>query len=573
MVAGEILGAVTVFLAYFHMLWVPWSTGETTYPVSIGGYLPWVDASWWFNGGLHLLLDGKLGGLSATRVVNEVFLAALLGISGERLQVALIARTVLIAVATFLFVREVAYRLGITSAVITTFVMVAFIGPFAGTMMTEPTGFLFGVLGATLLLAGTDDQKPQLFATGLFLVTLGLAARPGPFFVLPVLVLWAGRCIRGEKRFSITPTLWSAVSVASGFAVTGLLSRLCTFPGTVPFDNFGYTLYGLAEGGQPWTVAFSQLKHLPPGLLAMEQAVALIRANPMPFLKGMWGFAFRFLSDQLLYVDLYAWECCSAYRYPKWYRAPFVVLEVIGLVSALRSGRTRIEELCLLTFVGCLLSSAFTFWNADAYRTFASTNALEALLVGLGAWTVCRAFGMHPAGGQEFSSSAELVISISATVVVLSLFTPLVAAIARLHSRPRSVSVSWCARGLTPLMIDLGRSSPFLRITPRGSRTFVPSVAEDKFLTTFNGIGIARKLATLRSGDLLVLSYDVSDLNRSQMGGSSRLSTYYPIWLIIPGAAELTTPARYRVCATRDDIATDWGVQPVFTVQRVEPSE
>ena len=117
-VFSEILGAVTIFLAFLQMLWVPWSTGETTY-LSISGYLPWSDASWWFNGGLRLLLDGKLNGLSATRIVNEVFFAALLAISGEHLQTALILRTVLVAVATFLFMREVAYRLGIASAAVT----------------------------------------------------------------------------------------------------------------------------------------------------------------------------------------------------------------------------------------------------------------------------------------------------------------------------------------------------------------------------------------------------------------------------------------------------------------------
>ena len=149
-VAGEILGAVAVFLALFQMLWIPWSTGETTY-FSIGGYLPWSDASWWFNGGLRLLLDGKLNGLSATRIVNEVFFAALLGISGQHLQLVLILRTVLIAVATFLFVREVAHRLGVMSAVATAILMVAFIGGYTRTTMSEPTGFLYGVLGSTLL--------------------------------------------------------------------------------------------------------------------------------------------------------------------------------------------------------------------------------------------------------------------------------------------------------------------------------------------------------------------------------------------------------------------------------------
>ena len=568
---SEILGAVAVFLAIFQMLWIPWSTGETTY-FSIGGYLPWSDASWWFSGGLRLLLDGKLDGLSATRIVNEVFFAALLGISDEHLQIALILRAILIVVATFLFVREVAYRLGIASAAVTTIVMIAFIGRFTRTMMSEPTGFLYGLLGASLLLAGTDDQKPKLFATGIFLVALGLAARPGPFLVLPLLVLWAGRCFRGERHFGITPTLWSAAGLVSAVAVAAFLNRLFTLPGTVPFDNFAYTLYGLAEGGQPWTVVLLELKHVPPGLLskvATEQAVAMIRANPVPFLTGMWSFVFRFLKDQFLYVNAYPWECCSAYRYAQWYRAPFVVLQAIALIYALRPNRSRIEELCMLAFVGCALSSAFTFWNADAYRTFASTNALQALFVGLGAWAVYRAFGIDPTGGRHFSSSARAVFLISTTIVVLSLFTPLAAAIARLHSRSHPVSVSWCAKESTQVIIDLGRSSPFLRILPQGSNGFVPNVAEDKFLQdkTFNGVGIAQKLVRLRSGDFLVLAHDLSGLNDSTVA-----SEYYPVWLIIPGATGLATPAKYRVCATRDDIPTEWGTQPVFTAQKIEPA-
>jgi hypothetical protein len=569
MVAAEILGAVIIFLALFQMLWIPWSTGETTY-LSIGGYLPWSDASWWFNGGLNLLLDGRLMGFSATRIVNEVFFAAILGISNEDLQLALIFRTILVGVATFLFVREVAYRLGIASAAVTTIVMIAFIGRYTGTMMSEPTSFLYGVLGSTLLLAGTDDQKPQLFAMGLFLVTLGLVARPGPLFVLPLLVLWAGWCFRKERRFDLAPTLWSAAGVASGFAIAALLTRLCTYPGTVPFDHFGYVLYGLAEGGQPWSVV---LKPGAPGLnaeVAMEQAVAMIRANPFPLLIGMWSFVVRFVEDQLLYVSGYAWECCSLYMYNQWYRAAFVVFEAIGLLFALRPGRTRIEGLCLLTFVGCLISSAFTFWHADAYRTFATTNALEALLVGLGVWAVYRAFGFHSTGGRDFPSSSKAVIFISATVVVLSLLTPLMAAIIRLHSGSRSILVSWCDRGLTPVMIDLGRSSPFLRITPPEEHTFVPNVAEDRFLQdkTFAGIGIAKKLATLHSGDLLVFGHDLGGLN-----GGTDASAYWPVWLIMPGAAGLATPARYRVCASREYIPVELGMQPIFTAQKVEPAE
>ena len=547
------------------MLWTAWSTGTTFY-FSIGGYLPWSDASDWFNGGFKLLFTGKVGGLAATRIVNETFVAALLAVSHENLQGALILRTVLIALAVFLFLREVVYRLGIACAATTAIAMIAFIDLWTPTMMTEPTGFLFGTLGATLLLLGTDDCTPQLFSAGLFLLVLALAARPGPFFVLPILVVWAGRCFRETEHFAMKPMLWSAAGVASGFAFAALLHRLYAVPGTVPFNDFAYSLYGLAKGGQSWSVFFSDVKHLPSGKsatsVAMEQAIALIRADPIPFLAGMWSFVIRFLADQFIYVD---WVCCSVFRYAQWSRGPLCVFEAIALIYVLRPGRTRIEELCALAFAGCVLSSAVTFSEAWLVRIFASTNAIQALLAGLGARAVVRTIHVRPASNRPHASSAKATLYLSGIIALFLILTPLGAAFVGPLSASSSGVASWCSQNETPMLLDLGRSSPFLRITPPGSRTFIPDVAEDKFLQdkTFNDVGIARKLATLRQGDLFVHGFDISSLNVGT------------VWLIVHGATRLAAPARYRVCANKkEDIA--WGLaglESVFTAGKVEQVE
>ena len=214
------------------------------------------------------------------------------------------------------------------------------------------------------------------------------------------------------------------------------------------------------------------------------------------------------------------------------------------MIYALRPSRSRIGIVrCVLTFVGCAFSSASTFWKADAYRTFASTNALEVLLVGLGAWAICRGFGRQPTDGHHFASSAKAVCVISATIVVLSLFTPQVGYHKTTFSIQPLVSILVCEG------VDTTYSQPWTEFAFFGessslrSRGFVPNVAENKFLQdkTFNGIGIAQKLATL--------------------------------WLTIPGATGLATPAKYRVCASKDDIPTEWGMQSVFTAQKIEPVE
>ena len=261
----------------------------------------------------------------------------------------------------------------------------------------------------------------------------------------------------------------------------------------------------------------------------------------------MWSFVIRFLADQFIYVD---WVCCSVFRYAQWSRGPLCVFEAIALIYVLRPGRTRIEELCALTFAGCVLSSAVTFSEAGLVRIFASTNAIQALLAGLGARTVVRTIHVRPASNRPHASSAKATLCLSGIIVLFLILTPLGAAFVRAVVASSSGVASWCSKNETPMLLDLGRSSPFLRITPPGSRTFIPDVAEDKFLQdkTFNDVGIARKLATLRQGDLFVHGFDISSLNVGT------------VWLIVHGATRLAAPARYRVCANKkEDIRVGFG--------------
>jgi hypothetical protein len=143
------------------------------------------------------------------------------------------------------------------------------------------------------------------------------------------------------------------------------------------------------------------------------------------------------------------------------------------------------------------------------------------------------------------------------------MLTPLITATGRTLSRSPEKVASWCGKDMKAMILDLGRSSPFLRIMAPGTRTFVPNVAEDKFLQdkTFGGIGIADKLGTLRQGDLLVLAYDISGFD---------VGDDMPLWLVVPKARFLKLPAQYRACATEESISTEWGDIPVFTARTVE---
>ena len=95
------IAGLAVVALFVYPLHVAWSSGNTGY-LSIGGYLPWSDASGWLHGIHHLLNEQELFWWTVRRPMNPVIMSTFATVGGSDLQVMLSMRGLLLGTAALL---------------------------------------------------------------------------------------------------------------------------------------------------------------------------------------------------------------------------------------------------------------------------------------------------------------------------------------------------------------------------------------------------------------------------------------------------------------------------------------
>lgn len=290
---GQLIALCTITALFALSLAGLWASGYSD-SVIISGLLPWSDADGFYDDARRLLEGWELTHISARRPLFSGLFAVLLGISHQNLQAALAGFALLNAFSCYLLAREIRRTHGALTAAFTLTLIFFFYRRFSGAVMTENLGLPLGVLGFALLWRGATIRDTWLIPTSLLMTTLALNARAGAFFVLPALILWAGRMWRIKSLLH-----WKLVGLGCAAIACGFLLNAFVFHFTgassrgVPFSNFSYTLYGLARGGERWNVIFDRCPELfnipePEHSRRIYQlAFDEIRHQPMNLAKGM----------------------------------------------------------------------------------------------------------------------------------------------------------------------------------------------------------------------------------------------------------------------------------------------
>jgi hypothetical protein len=208
---------------------------------------------------------------------------------------------------------------------------------------------------------------------------------------------------------------------------------------------------------------------------------------------------------------------------------------------------------------GILLSAPFLFWASDAYRAFIVTAPFEAAIVVIGLTALIDA--AQPSFEADkyverarWAPEHERMIFVSTTAVGVFLVfgcTLAPAAAVALHNRPRFASVK-CDGQLTPVIIQLGKSSPFIEVVTHNSNAIhAPQVTIREFHADLNvtNIEIEPTLRKIAPGDLLIHGYDLrsgTDIGQKDNPGFERL------WWIIASASQLPRPGRYYLVCGRE---------------------
>lgn len=430
-----------------------WTSGYSDNKV-IGGLLPYKDGGSYYASA-HLILNG----LSLENVVQSSwrplfpgFLSSLLLLLGGNMKWALTSLVLLAGVGSYYSSRQVFASFGPFAAGLFGTLLYFYIQPLIGFTMTELLGFTIGCLAFSILWRVSKTPVLSDVVLGLLALVVGLSARAGTFFLLPLLALWAGRIFKGTKKFSFRVFAIAMVTILVGyFLANSVYARSVGVPKGTVFGNFAYSLYGQVHGGTGWHRSIEELGTREPSVI-YKAAFQFFLKHPLSlfigtakayrdfFLPGGSGiFAFGF-DDQPGWVDYILWGIVMC-------------LFVWGAIRLIKSMALRTSSLLIAGLVGFVLSIPFLPPIDGGSRFYASTVPFFFAIPVLALKRSSPVTEEDAQVSSSFSESTCLLV-ISASLVFLTVVMPPFTL--KLSSKP-SYNMPVCSSGQKPFAL---RASP-----------------------------------------------------------------------------------------------------------------
>lgn len=374
---GWLTGLSLTMLIFGLSLSYQWTSGFSNNLV-IGGLLPYKDGFSYYTAGVQMLLNGiqiPPDGLQATgRPLFPGFVSSLLFFSQQNLQYVHAIITAAVGFSAYWAARQLYPMLGGLATAIYMALLYFYIQPLVGTTMSELPGFLFGCLGFVLLWKAARELRLRTLIVGMIVLILAISIRAGAFFIVPLLILWAGWAFRAEKRFSYRVAFVTLLTALATFTLTNLLyPQLVVAPGGVTFGNFAYTLYGQVLGGAGWHRAIQDLQTHDSGIVyaaaldfflkhPASLLIGIAKSYRDFFLPGDAGIFSFHGSDDFGWINFVLWAICTIFL-------------LKGMVNSVREIRSPLAALLAAGWIGIFLSIPFLPPVDGGRRFYASTMA------------------------------------------------------------------------------------------------------------------------------------------------------------------------------------------------------
>jgi len=453
--AGDLIGMAVTLSLFAMPLAGLWASGQSQSTI-LSGMIPLFDAGSYYTDALRLMNGDAFSIFSARRPLFASLLAVLLSITGRNLMASLAIITAITGLACYFTAREIQRTHGAEIAVFILMTLFLFNRAHSGISMSESLGLTLGTLGFGLLWRGASTKSLFYIWAGLFSTTLALNARAGAFFMLPILILWAGWLLRENKFIPWKALFISASAIVLGFALNLALTRLVAVPSGVPFANFSYTLYGLASGGKSWAYVFEA--H--PEVLAIQEpeqskriyqlAFELIRANPLQAAQGAL-FNWKMLFSNSWY-NIYAYLGGENWIITVITRWSMYALCAIGIFAWIRNRKDPIQSLIMASVIGVFISVPF-LPPTDAYRMrpYAASIIIFAVLPAMGLTYLIRQIKSLDKFLDKASSPPSNAMLVQAIVLISVIL--IVPVLIKSTATPQPTQTTSCASGLTPIVV------------------------------------------------------------------------------------------------------------------------
>jgi hypothetical protein len=445
-----------------------------TYNLALGGIYQISDASGYWTCANSLNIGGELGGdlglyrqWCQRRLIYPGLLATISWMAGGSITTALLIQASLVVTALFLLIRRSSSFLGAPALIVMAALVFAFASIDAFTVtMTENAGLLFGALALFALLRGAQGRSLSWYALGVALLSIGLNARAGAFFVLPALVVAAGLVARLIKASVLKWLPCSICAVTAGFVIQSFGVWLTGGDLGASHGSFAYSLYGLSTGGKGWQQVLVDHPELKGSDLEMTRAIyhlAIdnIKNRPMDFINGLWSQA-----EVFIWRGSYGFHRLGALgplaRFFWW----------ISLLPILSRISSPIMVMVFLTACGTAVSAPFLLSDGGP-RVFAATIPFDALQVAIGVnWSIAALIGLSlKIARNQAPLSGNVVVKLNPvgdlgalTMIGFCVLATLAPYLIQLSTQIPSVSEyeRFCDQRYAPVLTRLGGSSSLL---------------------------------------------------------------------------------------------------------------
>jgi hypothetical protein len=417
---GWFVGLLFVLLFFALTLLYKWTSGFSDNWV-IGGLIPYKDARHYYQAVQMVLVGEPIPILSyqpAERPLNPGFMSFLFLLTNSNLKWTLAIVVLITGISAYLAARCVLASWGPLAASIFLSLLHLYARDLIGLLNSELPGLITGCLGFVVLWRAAKGLKPGYLYLGSVILMLSFSARPGAFFIFPLLTLWAGWVFREKQRFSIKTAGITALVVSLAFLIFNVIyPRLVVEPGRVIFSNFAFMIYGQVRGGTGWTEGFGVTGTKNPEVI-FNYALDFFRRHPLSLFIGFAKSYRDFFHPR--YKGIFPFGEMSTQGTILWVLG--LILLVIGLTRAFKRRHEALFFLLIACFIGILLSIPFLPPIDGGNRFYAGTMALFFAVVIIPLITPTQ---KDKWWGLDLDRSVYPAAILGSILVVLTVFTPI----------------------------------------------------------------------------------------------------------------------------------------------------
>ena len=356
---------------------------------ALGGVIPWSDAFTMQLNTQRFLYGGLMGQSAAIRPISLVFYGVFLHIFGNNYFALFVFICSAAAICLIFTMDEVNRSFGVICGAFFFTILYYYIRQRFGTFMTEPYGFLCGLLCCRWLLKAVRKKSQPLMLCGFLMLSIGLNARPAAMFLFPALGLWYFFIfLRGnQRRF-----LWAGLALLvmlSGFGMNRIAQKAVYGDETIPNRQAAEMVYDLCLGGKSWgdVVALPEMTSLQNSDNIIRDVTALcgpiLKEHPENVISAL----------RTIFIDsLIKSEYYGAFSFvngnPKVLqpviRYGLMVLWVLGIVILIINRKNPAFSMLLVCVLGIILSEcAAVPFSSNYLRLYAVSMWVSACVAGL----------------------------------------------------------------------------------------------------------------------------------------------------------------------------------------------